>query len=70
MFGKRIDLKKNHRVLYFQQDNFFMKYIQLNTHLRKVSKSKFEKDQFKLFFNAVFGKDNRKQTQASKFKTS
>lgn len=56
-------LRKIHRVITFRQRNFLAKYIDLNTRLRQAATSTFEKDQFKLYNNAIFGKtiENRRK---------
>jgi len=49
-------LKNVHRVLSFTQTTYLKQYIDFNTSKRAQSKNDFEKDLFKLFNNAIFGK--------------
>jgi hypothetical protein len=47
---------KVHRVVAFNQKPCVKLYIELNTRLRQMAKSEFEKDFFKLMNNTCFGK--------------
>lgn len=61
-----LKLLKVHRVIEFRQSPYLKQYIDLNTHLRTVAKSKCEQDFFKLLNNSIFGKtleDTEKRLQ-------
>jgi len=51
-----LQLQHVHRVLTFKQSAWLAPYIQFNTEQRKVAKTAFEKDFWKLLNNSVFGK--------------
>ena len=49
-------LKKEHKIIQFNQKAWLKLYIDMNTKLRIDAKNDFEKDLFKLMNNSVFGK--------------
>ena len=49
-------IKKVNRVLKFRQKPFLRKYMQLNSELRALAVNKFEKNQYKLLNNCIYGK--------------
>jgi hypothetical protein len=51
-----LKITKLHRVLQFEQKPFLQDYIMFNTNMRSQTKLDYEKDLFKLFNNAIFGK--------------
>ena len=51
-----LKLKTIHRVIEFNQEAWLKPYIDMNTELRKLVKSDFERDLFKSMNNSVFGK--------------
>ena len=51
-----LKLKKIHRIIEFNQEAWLKPYIDMNTELRKLAKSDFEKDLFKLMNNSVLRK--------------
>ena len=60
-------LKKVHRIIQFNKEDWSKPYINMNTKLRKEAKNDFEKDFFKPMNNAVFGKNNGKCEKAQRY---
>ena len=56
MLNHRLALKKVHKAVSFNQDEWLKPYIEMNNKLRTETKNEFEKYFFKLMNNAVFGK--------------
>ena len=52
----RLVLRKVHRIIQFNQEDWLKPYIDINTKLRKEAKNDFEKDFFRLMNNSIFGK--------------
>ena len=52
----RLNLKKIHRIIEFNQEAWLKPYTDMNTELRKAAKNDFEKDLFKLMNNSVLRK--------------
>ena len=50
-------IKKVHRVLRFQQENWMSLYVTLNSEKRQVASNKFEENFYNLMNNAVYGKN-------------
>ena len=56
MLNHRLALKKVHKAVSFNQNEWLKPYIEMNNKLRTETKNEFEKYFFKLMNNAVFGK--------------
>src|SRR5690606_37149375 len=56
MINHGIILKKIHYIVRFVQKDFIRPYIEMNTQLRQRSKTRFEKNIFKLLNNSLYGK--------------
>ena len=54
-------LKKVHRLISFNQDEWLKPYIEMSNKLRTKAKYEFEKDFLKLMNNSVFGKTMENQ---------
>lgn len=53
---KGYQVEQVHRIVSYKQAPFMKSYIDMNTQLRTLAKSDFEKDLYKLLNNSVFGK--------------
>jgi hypothetical protein len=63
-----LKLQKVHKILKFEQDDFLIPYININTALRQLATNEFDKSLFKLMINSCFGKFIENQRNYMNFK--